>query len=185
MKTTFFPLRSVEQQNTKHTGSCVELAAVVAVPVGTVPENGSAFTASQKSITTESGGKLYRRPYHDKLDVLRLDKKNCGRCGKPNSNGHRQCDRCRAYAVEYKARMRGDIYDAQQAAGMIVQMRRELSRLRATITNMANDRRRSYAKGYAKGFETGKTTAKYFDTLPEMSKQELSTISHAYDSNED
>lgn len=180
------PLRGTNR-NQIHNDLRCESAAVGAVSGRTVPdEDGNALLTSRKSsIETERGGKLYRKPYHDQLDALRRDPANCGRCGKPNGNGHRQCDQCRDYAKRYKAKLRGEGFDAEQAAGMVLQMRRELSRLRATVKNMANDRRKSYSKGYAKGFETGKTTAKYADTLREISKQELATMNHAYDHDQD
>ena len=180
------PLRGTNR-NQIHNESRCESAAVGAVSGRTVPdEDGNALLTSRKSsIETERGGKLYRKPYHDQLDALRRDPENCGRCGKPSANGKRQCDKCREYQHRYKAKARGENFDAQTAAGMIVQMRRELSRLRATVKNMANNRRKSYSKGYSKGFETGKTTAKYADTLPEISKQELATMNHAYDHDQD
>lgn len=44
------------------------------------------------------------RDFHARIAAARKIPGNCGRCGKPNSNGLKQCDRCRAYSKAYKAR---------------------------------------------------------------------------------
>ena len=114
------PLRGTNR-NQIHNESRATRLLSVAVSGRTVPdEDGNALLTSRKSsIETERGGKLYRKPYHDQLDALRRDPANCGRCGKPNANGKRQCDRCRDYAKRYKAKLRGEGFDAEQAAGQL------------------------------------------------------------------
>ncbi len=102
-----------------------------------------------------------------------------------NGNGLAHCDACREYHRSYKARLKVQrIQTSEGVAKELAQFRRELSRLRATVKNMANRYRMAYHKGYTAGL-AGKRArfrrmvSKY--ELPGMSQQEAASISHRFD----
>ena len=115
--------------------------------------------------------------------ILRSDPANCGRCGQPNGNGFRQCDRCRDALKKYKARklVEREEYDPSKAMAMIHQMRREVTKLREMFKASQRWNRKNYARGYNAGKKHGVVLAKYADAYPEISKQELAQINHAYE----
>src|SRR3990167_3751533 len=101
---------------------------------------------------TEQAGKLSRIAHFQRLATARNHPGNCGRCGKPNGNGFAQCDHCRNYQAAYHLRRRNERFSVpSEVAKELKQFRRELSRLRATVKNMVNERRKAYRKGYASG----------------------------------
>ena len=155
-----------------------ESATVGDVHEGTVPENDGACL----SITTEEAGKLSRIAHFQRLEAARKKPGNCGRCGKPNGNGYAQCDRCRNYHTLYKLKKRNERFSVpSEVVKELFQFRRELSRLRVTVKNMANERRAAYRKGYAAGLAGKRARFRQGAYVPPpMSKQELATISHAY-----
>ena len=127
------------------------------------------------------------RAFHAMQAALRKLPGNCGRCGKPNSNGFKQCDRCRAYQKRYKAELTGNklLTVPQEFAKAMEQFRRELNAIRRTVKVMANARRESYLRGFMAGQinrrrNRNKHLAKYLDAYPTITKQELATMNHAY-----
>ena len=154
-----------------------ESATVGIVREGTVPEE-----VGRTTITTERAGKLSRIAHFQRLEAARKQPGNCGRCGKPNGNGYAQCDRCRSYQKTYKLRLRNDRRaSVLGVSAELDQFRRELSRLRATVKNMANERRRAYRSGYRAGLAGKRARFRRNAWMPpEMSRQELATINHAY-----
>ena len=165
------------EQSNNDTKLVCESATVAVDHVGAVPEQ-----VGRTTIKTEQAGKLSRIAYFQRLEANRLMPGNCRRCGKSNGNGLSNCDRCRNYHTLYKLRRRNErLIVPSEVAKNLAQFRRELSRLRATIKNMANQRRNSYRKGYSKGLASKRV--RLFRSAwipPRMSKQELATINHAY-----
>lgn len=123
----------------------------------------------------------YRKPYHDALDARRRLPGNCGRCGKPSPK--RTCTRCRTYHRERKIRLRDEAQRTPDGVlSALAQFRRELSRLRATVKNMVHRYRHGYRHGYAAGQAGRRARFKRGIWMPpEMSRQELATINHAYE----
>lgn len=175
-----FTLPAVERNNNdnNHKLAC-ESATVCAVHEGTVPERSGACP----SIKTEQAGKPSRIAHFQRLEAARKQPGNCGRCGKPNSNGYANCDGCRNYRTLYKLRLRNErLAVPSEVVKELTQFRRELSRLRATVKNMVNERRNAYRKGYAAGLAGKRARFRRSAYIPpQMSKQELAQISHAYD----
>lgn len=171
-------LPAVERNNLNTKFAC-ELATVGIVHEGNVSEG----VGAHPSIKTEQVGKLSRIVHFQRLETARKQPGNCGRCGKPNGNGHANCDRCRNYQTLYKRRLHAKRLSSP--SGMmseLAQFRRELSRLRATVKNMANERRASYRKGYAAGLAGKRVRFRRGAYIPpQISKQELATMNHAYD----
>jgi len=159
---------------------------------GTVLEVGDELTRVPV-ITDLGGGKSIRirSPEHRakaesfwaRLKVRRKQPGNCSRCGRPHTGEKKQCLRC----LEYQGKYRGRIADknmkltAGQVVAMVKQMRREVTKLREIIKQMQRADRRHYQRAYTRR----KTVEKYHDAYPEISKQELSTMNHRYDSNAD
>lgn len=138
---------------------------------GAVPEH-------EDVIKTAGAGKQYRKPYHDKLDELRRDPNNCGRCGKPNNNGHRQCDNCLAYQKRYKAAKKTKPITA--VGNDLDALLRRVASLEISVARLQLDKRDTYKRGYRTGQAHERKVR--FAELPEISVQELSTINHAYES---
>src|SRR5487761_1991074 len=140
------PPRSNNNDN-NHKLAC-ESVLSVAVRDGAVPETMGACLSVQQ----RGHGKLSRLAHFQRLEVARKQAGNCGRCGKPNANGGKTCDRCRNYQTLYKLRLRNERLAVPSGVlKELTQFRRELSRLRATVKNMSNERRNAYRKGYAAG----------------------------------
>jgi hypothetical protein len=176
---------AVEKHTPKHNARETKHQLSVAVREGTVPdEDGSALThVPQTSIKTEQAGKSYRKPYHEKLEALRRDPKNCGRCGKPNSNGHKQCDKCREYQRRYKIRLKEKAreWTPAECVAMVRQCRREVSKLRGMIKQMQRVSKYKQRREWM----LKKLRTKYANAFKEISKQELAEINHAYASETD
>lgn len=105
---------------------------------------------------------------------------NCVRCGKPNkSSTHKHCDDCRAYQIRYKARKAGKTTVVNQNALNFLE--RRIGAVEHSLALLQINARTIYKRGYAKGLKTGKEISHYYGTTPEISKQELAEISHAWD----
>lgn len=108
---------------------------------------------------------------------------HCGRCGKVHAAATRQCPQCLAYQSRY----RGQLSEANPklTAGVIVAMvkqcRREVSKLREIIKQMKLVKSEHYNAGYRAGLRQRRDAGKYVDAMPTISRQELSEISHVYD----
>jgi hypothetical protein len=122
-------------------------------------------------------------PHFQRLEALRRQPGNCGRCGKPNANGRAHCDRCREYQKDYRQRSKNRRFDAPSEGGReLAQFRRELDRLRATVKSMQSERRRAYRLGYRSGLQARRARFRASAWVPPtMSRQELAQINHAYD----
>ena len=187
-----FTRPSVEQTETKtHNDALANRLLSVAVSGRPVPdEDGNALLTSRKSsIKTERGGKLYNIPesqlakaqaHWARKTAQRKQPGNCGRCGKPNpQQTHKHCPACRDYQKRYKLGLMARGHDMTQAAviALVKQCRREVSKLREIIKKMQKENRRKYNQAWM----MKRTLRKYADAYPEISKQELATMSHAYD----
>jgi len=140
------------------------------------------------NITVSGGGQSRpRSPEHrakaeafwSALAERRKQPGNCVRCGKPNTAETRQCPKCLAYQAKYRGRLQDK--NEKLTAGMVVaivkQCRREVTKLREIIKQMQRAHR---AKNHRQ-WQQKRTLKKYADAYPEISKQELASINHAYD----
>ena len=117
------------------------------------------------------------------LQARRQTPGNCRRCGKPHPDKTRKiCAKCRVHHNEYYRRK------TQAAQGVnIVELQRRVASLEHELARMLIDRRATYAKGYHAG-KTWKRTAslqmRNLEAYPTITKQELSTMNHAYEETE-
>jgi hypothetical protein len=165
----------------------------VATASGLSNGNGAELTRVHANITVIVGGKSQRPrdPEHrakaeafwSALAERRKQPGNCVRCGKPNAAETRQCPKCLAYQAKYRGRLQDK--NEKLTAGMVVaivkQCRREVTKLREIIKQMQRAHR---AKNHRQ-WKQKRTIQKYADAYPEISKQELSQINHAYEAHED
>jgi hypothetical protein len=132
------------------------------------------------------------RAYHAKLAAIRKMPGNCGRCGKPNANGRKQCDNCRAYSAAYKAGKR--IVQAKEALNknpiLLTALIRRIESLEATVAKIdlwkeyTGTKVRTYNRRMAQLKRRKAEAVARYDAMPRMSMQELATMSHAYGTNE-
>ena len=130
---------------------------------------------------------------------------NCTACGYPNDRTNRKtCSRCTQRVVaRAKERVQesfkvlhGEMLEKLEAALRdIWQLRREINALHASFKLMRHSRAYVYQKGHRAGIELGikrgvKASAKFQErleaaareeSLGEITRQELATMNHAYD----
>jgi hypothetical protein len=70
-----------------------------------------------------------------------------------------------------------------QCIAMVLQCRKEVTKLREMLKSVQRENRSRYATGYRAGKKHGLEQAKYADAYPVISKQELAQINHAYTGN--
>ena len=132
---------------------------------------------------SHSGDRAKAEAFWSALAERRKQPGNCVRCGKPNAAETRQCPKCLAYQAKYRGRLQDK--NEKLTAGMVVaivkQCRREVTKLREIIKQMQRAHR---AKNHRQ-WQQKRTLKKYADAYPEISKQELSQINHAYEAHED
>ena len=112
-----------------------------------------------------------------RLATQRKQPGNCCRCGKPRHGEFRQCDNCRKRVAVLKARRKVKALDIAGCVAMVLQCRREVTKLREIIKQM----KRHYEYRRNKRWQAKRTLLKYANAYPQMSKQELATISHRYE----
>ena len=115
------------------------------------------------------------KDFFARLLVRRQTPGNCVRCGHKNPEPkYKTCPRCLA-AV---SRRKKNNQPPEQIAGML----RRIASLEYAVANLQLTANGRYQKGYAAGKKAAlKPCRKYFDAYPPISKQELSTMNHAYD----
>lgn len=113
--------------------------------------------------------------------ALRKQPHRCTRCAKPNYNGKKQCDDCRAYAAEYRARKREKPVTVDTAA--LAQLERRIGNLEHYFARLSAEKRVAYNRGYCAGRRLRRKSAErasYFAALPHAEAQDLREMSHAY-----
>lgn len=113
--------------------------------------------------------------------ALRKQPLRCTRCAKPNTNGEKQCDACRAYAAEYRARKREKPVTVDSTA--LARLERRIGNLEHYFAQLSAEKRVAYNRGYCAGRRLHRKSAErasYFDAMPQASAQDLREISHAY-----
>lgn len=153
-----------------------------------VPEKGrtSFFEAVANSPESSSpGGKHSPKAlaFWKRKAALRKEPGRCTRCAKPNNNGHKQCDKCREWAAQYRARK------VAEKRGVLVD-RTTLEALERRIGNLEHYWAHvsllgyvQYKRGYRAGQRIHKSAqerASYFDAFPRATAQELAEISHEF-----
>ena len=105
----------------------------------------------------------------------------CGRCGKKNTNGHGQCDECRAWFADYRARKRQKLITVEVA--MIEKLERRIANLEHYWAHVSRLGYVQYKRGYRAGQRIHRKSAErasYFDAMPHATAQELAKISHEF-----
>jgi hypothetical protein len=133
--------------------------------------------------TKEQGGETLpakARAFHARIAALRKQPGNCGRCGKPNANGLKQCDRCRAYMKAYKeavAKKPRSIatFDANALMRRVVSLEMRLAKVECELAL----RRNTYRYVHRRQAVLLKRSRPQWEP-PTITKQELSTMNHAY-----
>ena len=128
------------------------------------------------------------KAFHAKIAALRKLPGNCGRCGKPNSNGFKQCDNCREYTAAYKAGKR--IMAAKEALNkdplLLTRLIRRLESLELTVARIdlwreyTGTKLRTFNRRMAAMKRERAKSQQYRDAYPTITKQELATMNHAY-----
>jgi len=142
------------------------------------------------TLNTAADGKLLRKrnPEHRAkaekfwaaLTAKRKQAGNCCRCGKPHNGQYRQCDPYRKRVAELKSKRRVKQMTMAECMTMVIQCRREVTKLREVIKQIRRTKWNGYNRGWTTGKKHGLELAKYADTMPTISKQELATMSAAY-----
>ena len=101
---------------------------------------------------------------------------NCVRCGHNNPEPkYKTCPRC----LEAVARRKKSKQPPQEIAGML----RRIASLEYAVANLQLHGNRRYANGYNAGLrKANKKAARYLEAYPSITRQELSTMNHAYES---
>ena len=166
-----------------------ELATVGVVHEGTVPEKDGACLSIQtergEKIWKTKNGKTYNKKTLDKAKnfwfekvELRKNPENCGRCGKPNpSKTHKHCEACREYQKRRKLSKQSKPITVE--SNQLDNLNRRVSSLEHAVTLLQLANRKIHQRYYnLKQKQRNKN--KYFDAYPNITKQELSSINHAY-----
>ena len=141
------------------------------------------------SIGSGVGKSRIRNPEHrakaeafwQNLKSRRQQPGNCCRCGRSHAGSFRQCDPCRQRVAASKLKRQAKALTLADCVAMVRQCRREVTKLREIIKQMRRVKSNAYGRGYVAGTKHGITVAKYHDTVPDISGQELAQINHAYD----
>lgn len=178
--------------STSNTNKSTHIACASA-PVGgcscdSVPEMDvptSFFEAGAKSPESSSPGGKHSpkaQAFWARKAALRKQPHRCTRCAKPNANGEKQCDACRAYAAEYRARKREKPVTVDRTA--LARLERRIGNLEHYFAQLSAEKRVAYNRGYCAGRRLHRKAAErasYFDAMPRATPQDLREISHAYD----
>lgn len=120
------------------------------------------------------------RAFWARKAALRKQPHRCARCAKPNDNGHKQCDACRAYAADYRARKREKPVTVDGTA--LARLERRIGNLEHYFAQLSAEKRVAYNRGYVAGRRLHRKSAErasYFDALPHgTTAQELAEICH-------
>ncbi len=145
------------------------------------------MNGAYQSIKTEHGGKLYRiapaqlakaQAYWSRKSAQRRQPGNCGRCGNPNPDAtHAHCSSCRAYQQRRKSALR--IKPVTVDATVLSKLERRIAAMEHNFAMMRINERAVYKRGYLAG-KKSMASARYFDAYPTITKQELSSMNHAY-----
>lgn len=141
--------------------------------------NGNGVGNSLRIRNPEHRAKAER--FWENLSAKRKQPGNCCRCGKPHDGEYRQCDKCRVRVAALKSKRQAKGMTLAECVVMVNQCRREVTKLRELIKQVRRTKWNAYNRGYTAGKKHGLEVEKYHNTLPEISKQELATMNHAYD----
>lgn len=165
--------------------ACAASALSGLASAGSVPEHVGRASAVTKPRDGGNSLPAQARAYHAKIAALRKQPGNCGRCGKPNTNGHKRCDRCRAYEKQYKTAKRLQGVDVTPLT--VAQLVRRVQTLEMAVARLELWReykghlvRKVTRKSAAIQQERRKAAAR-LDAMPRITEQELATMNHAYD----
>jgi hypothetical protein len=127
---------------------------------------------------------------------LRKQKGRCGRCAQPfQSEEYRHCQACRDYSARRREEKRVEPVTVDNRT--LAALERRVAALEQSLTMSQLAGRVIYRKAFSRGLSLAKTLTKkavarmmeqeekatdYFGAFPEITKQELSTMNHAYES---
>ena len=106
---------------------------------------------------------------------LRKQPGHCGRCGKPNANGLRTCDKCRSWMAQYRAGKRDAAAPTANAAAHFALCRR-VANLEHYFARLSEVQRVAYNRGFCAGrrlHRKAQERATYFEALPTPTAQDL------------
>lgn len=161
-------------------------------------------TYSRPATNTAGGGKALKgfgfdRPdrtperiakaqaFHALVLERRKDKSRCPRCGHPRGDKYRTCDRCREKIRKAKLRAKGIAiakggeYSVEELAGMVIQIRREMTAMQARfkLWQRAADYRRNLK------YRTNTMRKKYLKPVRHAEAMDyLANTNHAYETDE-
>jgi hypothetical protein len=175
----------MNNQKPKTTNSREQFSAVVLdVSWRSAPEKSGAYThVPQKEQAGECRELSNARAFFAALAEKRKQPENCGRCGKPNANGKRRCDRCREYHARYKLRQKAKekSWTVEECVGIVKQCRREVSKLREIIKKMQAVSRYKYNREYKRK----SMLRKYMPEIQhEVAMDYLQQTNHAFEKDE-
>ena len=117
------------------------------------------------------------RDFHARIAAARKLPGNCGRCAKPNTNGHRQCDRCRAYSKKYKLAQSQEQVTVDAKA--LRHLTARVASLELSVARLQLEARTAYKRGYRMGQRIEQKRRDRYEP-PSITKGELSTMNHVY-----
>lgn len=169
--------------NNNQNSACAVGPVGCAVHEGAVPEN-----VGRTTLTTVRNGRFTpeqlakAKAFWQRKQALRKLPGNCGRCGHPNDNPeYAHCERCREYGKRYKTSHQHETITVDRKA--LETLEKRVSSLEHALSRIQLNQREAYKRGYAKGRAEKarlRRRFRYFDAYPSITKQELSTINHAY-----
>lgn len=114
------------------------------------------------------------------LSAKRKQPGHCCRCGRPHDGKFRQCDPCRVRVKIAKAKRQSKEITLAECVAMVLQCRREVTKLREIIKQMQRAKSNAYNRGFKAGKKHGIELSKYDGAYPVITPQELATMNHAY-----
>lgn len=108
--------------------------------------------------------------------ALRKQPFRCSRCAKPIKAQHGTCQACRDWMRDYKLRKRPAV---TVDAAALANIERRLGNVEHYFARLSEIARVAYRRGYCAGrrlHRAAQERASYFDALPQISRQELKTI---------
>ena len=124
--------------------------------------------------------------FWSRKEALRKQPGRCCRCGKPNSNGKRQCPACAAYAAEYRARKRTTAHGVLIDSRALAALEKRVANLEHYFARLSTVGRVEYKRGYCTGRRIHRKAAEresYREAMEAsggIDHETLEQISHAY-----
>lgn len=99
---------------------------------------------------------------------LRKQPHRCTRCAKPNNNGHKQCDKCRAWSAQYRERKVAEKRGVVVDRAALEKLERRIGNLEHYWAHVSQLGYVQYKRGYRAGqriHRAASERASYFNAL--------------------